>query len=202
LTRRPRILCIMAHPDDAELWCGGTLTKSTSRATCSILVESTDQIRANEAKLGAKILGAEIYIAPALTPDVCEAQLRRLKPEVVITHPPGDVHPDHRRVSTAVLAAIPAVVIDTGFPKRLYSCDTYNSLLLSGSVTGTRIIDVSAAFETKLAALGCHTTQPLEHFLAMATRQGAWWGARIGCEHAEAFDPIPLLGCLPKHDWL
>lgn len=192
----------MAHPDDAELWCGGTLAKSTPHATCGILVESTDQVRANEAKQGAKILGAEIYVTSALTPEICEAQMRRLKPEVVITHPPGDVHPDHRRVSAAVLAAIPGVLIDTGFPKRLYSCDTYNSLLLTGSVSGTHIVDVSEAFETKLAALRCHTTQPLDHFSAMAGRQGAWWGARIGCEHAEAFDAMPLLGRLPGREWL
>jgi N-acetylglucosamine malate deacetylase 1 len=116
---------------------------------------------------------------------------------VVVTHRLDDVHPDHRRVATAVLAAIPDAVIAGGRPLRLFTCDSYESLTLGGQVTGHTIVDVSTTFEAKMQALQAHMSQPLDHFGPMAERLGRSWGARIGVTFAEAFEPVPVLGRLP-----
>ncbi len=54
--------------------------------------------------------------------------LRRLTPEVLVTHPRNDMHADHRRTADVALAAVPLAVIETGHPQRVYACDTYESL--------------------------------------------------------------------------
>lgn len=125
--------------------------------------------------------------------------LLEAQPEIVITHPLNDVHPEHRAVAaTTVLAAVPEPRIATGRPSRFYTCDTYNSLTLDGPVRADVIVDSTAFFDTKLAALREHASQPIEqHFGPMADTLGRLWGARIGTRYAEAFTAVPILGCLP-----
>lgn len=162
-----------------------------------ILVACTNPRRRTEAERSAKILGAELLFARKHTITNCTKIMGQFLPTVVVTHRMDDVHPDHRGTASVVLAAIPDAVIKKGVPSRLYTCDSYESLTVNGVVPGRVIVDVSAVFAQKLRALECHRSQPLEHFLPMAKRLGAMWGARIGVQWAEAFDPVPILGRLP-----
>lgn len=191
------ILAVMAHPDDAELWAGGTLALHARHERTAIAVEGQDTRRSAEAAEGARRLGVELMTVVEITPFVCAELLSVVHPEVVVTHRLDDVHPDHRRVAGAVLAAVPEAVISNGFPRRLYTCDSYESLTLDGKVAGHTIVDVSTTFEAKMHALRAHASQPLDHFTAMADRLARSWGARIGVAFAEAFDPVPVLGRLP-----
>ncbi|MGN2642366.1 PIG-L deacetylase family protein [Nocardia takedensis] len=198
----PSILTIMAHPDDAELWAGGTLALHIAAgATVTIAVPQADEQRMHEAALGAQRLGAHLHPLPAHTRD---EDLRELltasRPEVLITHRVDDVHPDHRHITTTVLQALPAAVIATGRPRRLYSCDTYNSLTLNGPVPADTIIDITTTFPTKIHALQAHSgTQPItDHFGPMAENLARLWGARIGTTYGEAFTALPILGRLPS----
>jgi N-acetylglucosamine malate deacetylase 1 len=194
------LLAIMAHPDDAELWAGGVLARAAERGdTTQILVATQDPTRAREAELGAAVLGAQCEIVPTLTEEVLDGALASLLPEVVVTHRHNDSHPDHRRAHDLVLGAVPRAVIENGRPLRLYGCDTYNSLTLDGRVRGTVVVDVSEWAERKLEALRAHSSQPVEHFAAMASRMGRYWGGTRGCAWGEAFDPIPVLDRLPAH---
>jgi LmbE family N-acetylglucosaminyl deacetylase len=194
------ILAITAHPDDAELWAGGTLALHASTADVTIAVSRHERERIAEAEAGATILGARLRLLDS-PPNVQEitALLLELRPEVVITHPQHDVHPDHRATSTAVLAALPDAVIASGRPERVYTTDTYNSLCLDGPMRATAIIDVTEAFATKMRALDAHQgTQPIaSHFAPMAENLARLWGARIGRPHAEAFAAVPVLGRVP-----
>jgi LmbE family N-acetylglucosaminyl deacetylase len=191
------ILAVMAHPDDAELWAGGTLALHARHEQAVVAVEGQDEQRAAEAAEGAHRLGVELTVTDVITPAWCAGLLLELRPEVVVTHRLDDVHPDHRRVADAVLAAIPEAVIAAGRPLRLYTCDSYESLTLGGQVSGRTIVDVSTTFETKMHALQAHASQPLDHFGAMAERLARTWGARIGAAFGEAFDPVPVLGRMP-----
>ena len=124
--------------------------------------------------------------------------MTEFRPDIVITHRVDDVHPDHRLTALTVLGVLPDVVITTGFPKRVYVCDTYESATLNGFVSARVIVDVSETFDLKITALRAHQSQPISHFAAMAERMGASWGGRIGKQWAEAFDPVPVLGRLPS----
>lgn len=76
------------------------------------------------AAAGAAVLGADFHLLPAMKPDTVADLLAELRPEVVITHPHSDVHPDHRRACLAVLEALPLIVIPTEHPRRLYVCES------------------------------------------------------------------------------
>ncbi|WP_033819851.1 PIG-L deacetylase family protein [Kitasatospora sp. MBT63] len=192
------VLAIFAHPDDAELWAGGTLAHHAAHAPVTVAVPSHSAERDSEAAAGTKALGALLHQAQLLDPAEIHRLLIDLCPNVVVTHPISDVHPDHRRISEAVLAALPDAVISTGHPQRLYTCDTYNSLTLDGPVRADTIVDTTATFSTKMQALRQHASQPIEtHFGPMAEHLGRLWGARIGTTYAEAFTALPILGRLP-----
>lgn len=197
---RASVLAITAHPDDAELWAGGTLALHASTAPVTIAVARHERERIAEAEAGARILGADLRVI-SNPPDIAEikALLLALRPDVVITHPQQDVHPDHRATNAAVLAALPDAVIASGRPQRCYTTDTYNSLCLDGPMRATAIIDITTTFATKMQALNAHQgTQPItHHFAPMAENLAQLWGARIGTTHAEAFTAVPVLGRVP-----
>ena len=190
-----RLLAVMAHPDDAELWAGGTLADHARKGHDVIIaVHRSDAERNAEAAAGATLLGAELHLF-----DQLGDLLARLRPEIVITHPLRDIHPEHRAITEAVLAAVPASVIDGGHPQRVYTCGTYNDLTLDGPIRPHTVIDVSATFATKMRALHEHISQPIaDHFGPMARTLGRSWGARIGARYAENFIPLPVLGRIPS----
>lgn len=192
------VLTVLAHPDDAELWAGGTLAAHAATGPVTIAVPRHDPIRDAEAVAGAAILGAQLQLLDAMTTEHVAQVLQELRPDVVICHRIDDVHPDHRLAANALLGALPAVVIATGRPHRVYSSDTYNSLTINGPVPTGAIIDVTETWHTKMKALRAHASQPVaEHFGPMAETLGRLWGARIGTPYAEAFQPVPVLGRVP-----
>ncbi|MGH3942429.1 MAG: PIG-L deacetylase family protein [Pseudonocardiaceae bacterium] len=137
------ILAVTAHPDDAELWMGGTLAWHARHAIVTIAVERVDERRAGEATLGAEILGVQVELVDRHEEQGCVDLLRLLKPEILIIHPRNDMHHDHRRVAETALAAVPLAIIETGFPQRVYACDTYDSLTLDGPFHGQVIMEDS-----------------------------------------------------------
>ena len=194
------LLAVMGHPDDAELWAGGTLALHARSAPVTIAVPRHDPARMAEAEAGAAILGARLHVLPADPgPQDIRALLCEIRPEVLITHPLDDIHPGHRQAAAEVLAGLPEAVISTGRPHRLYTTDSYNSLTLNGPVGAAVIVDITATYPVKQQALAAHDgTQPVtSHFGPMAENLARLWGARIGTGYAEAFNPVPILGRLP-----
>lgn len=201
----PILLTAMAHPDDAELWAGGTIARHVhTGGTATIAVTKDDPIRAGEAAAGAQILGADLYLLDELTTDTMSTLLTEVRPDIVITHSTDDIHPDHRRCANHVLAALPDIVIAFGRPSRVYHCDGYNNLDQHGKPLNLpTIIDVADHWLTKIAALYAHKSQPiLDHFGPMAEALARLHGMRIGTSHAEAFHPLPVLGHVPAAEGL
>ncbi|HTL98143.1 MAG TPA: PIG-L family deacetylase, partial [Holophagaceae bacterium] len=109
------VLVIGAHPDDAEVHVGGLLARCSERGLKAAILDltagdlgtrGTPETRHREAMEAARILGVERHILDLpdgrFTEDeLCRvklmAELRRLKPEVLILPAPEDRHPDHRR---------------------------------------------------------------------------------------------------------
>lgn len=109
------LLAIMAHPDDAELLCGGTLLRAAAQGYRTGVLDLTGGesgsqgdvgTRAAEAQAASGILHLTARCGAGL-PDgalentpatrlVVAGQLRRLRPRVVILHWPEGRHPDHR----------------------------------------------------------------------------------------------------------
>ncbi len=193
------VLTIMAHPDDAELWAGGYLAQCVHiGAQVTIALPRHGPERDAEAEAGAVVLGTQLRPLEDADSTCLAALLKEERPEVVITHPARDIHPDHRRVVEALLEALPETVISTGYPQRVYTTDSYNGLTLDGPIAPASVVDISGTFETKLRALEQHRSQPInDHFGPMARTLAHLWGARIGTTYAENYTPFPVLGRLP-----
>lgn len=118
------VLAVAAHPDDAELGCGGTLLRLRNQGKRIAVVDltrgelgtrGTPEIRKREAAEAAKILGLEFRANLELEdgnviPDKesrlkLVTVLRQCRPRLVITHSPGG-HPDHGKAATLVTEAV------------------------------------------------------------------------------------------------
>ena len=110
------VLVLGAHPDDAEVHVGGLLARCADKGLKAAILDltsgdlgtrGTPETRHKEAMEAARILGVERHILSFPDGRFTEeepyrlklmAQLRRLRPEVLIVPGPEDRHPDHRRV--------------------------------------------------------------------------------------------------------
>ena len=124
-----RVLAVMAHPDDAELLCAGTLARAKADgAAIGICVmcrgdkgvaagqkiENLGEVRRGEAGAAAGMLGAELFWFASpdgeLMDGVAERMklveiYRRFRPTLVIAHCGEDYHSDHRGASALTEAA-------------------------------------------------------------------------------------------------
>ena len=184
-----RALTIGAHPDDAEFGAGGTLA-GWAAAGCevSMLVVTdgskgswdpasspskliTDRI--GEQRAAAEVLGAkgeivhlghvdgELEYTMALRSQTCE-WIRRLRPDVVLSHDPWRryvFHPDHRATGWAAIDGVVAARDHLFFPELGLAKHRPEALLLWGADEPDHWEDISATFDQKIAALLCHSSQ-------------------------------------------
>jgi LmbE family N-acetylglucosaminyl deacetylase len=130
-----RVLVIVAHPDDIESWCAGTIGRfvdsgkhifyvlctSGDKGTSdpALTTQQVAEMREAEQQEAARVLGvdsvtflrwpdSEVEPTLALRKELVR-QIRHYRPDLVITHdpvPPYRLHPDHRAVGRATLDAI------------------------------------------------------------------------------------------------
>jgi len=198
-----RIITLLAHPDDAEIWTGGTLIKHTDRGDEVVVCTfaDSDSCRVSEALAGGKVLGTTVQVldkALLLSLEQARGKVEQLVqeflPDVVITHWEQDTHPEHRFVQDIVMRVIVSLKITTSYPKVLLACDTYNSIGMSGPFHPTIFVDVSEVWERKINAIRGHQSQPIHLWEDMALCLGRLHGNRCGCTYAEAYSQIPILG--------
>jgi bacillithiol biosynthesis deacetylase BshB1 len=175
------VLVVMAHPDDAELLCGGSLLKS-SRAGQRVGVvdltagemgsQGSPEIRAEEAARAAEILGLSIRKCAGL-PDSrlvndeparlrVASLLRELRPRIVVTHWKVGRHRDHRIAAELVrdacfltgLKKLPA----EGAPFRPLKL-VYATAFRGDADPPDFVVDVTAEIEGKLEALAAYASQ-------------------------------------------
>src|SRR5690242_9958263 len=115
----PAALALLAHPDDIEFLCAGTLIRlktelgwdvhlaTMTAGDCGSAEHGPDEIstiRKAEAKASAERLGASYHCVGALdlrvflNDDLVDRVVRLLaevRPGVVFTHSPDDYHTDH-----------------------------------------------------------------------------------------------------------
>jgi LmbE family N-acetylglucosaminyl deacetylase len=107
---RLAVLAIGAHADDIELGCGGTLlrlAREVGELELTWVVLSAAGARRDEAQAGARAFGATLVETRDFedaffkygrdVKDYVET-LKRLEPDLVLTHTDNDRHQDHRLV--------------------------------------------------------------------------------------------------------
>lgn len=133
--KKPRVLAVMAHPDDVEILIGGTLhllvdagwqagiitmTAGDCGSDVSRTQDEIARIRLEEAQQAAASISAWYACAGLMDIEVfANAQsvqrvvelIRRFKPDVVMTHSPSDYMLDHEETSRIVRAAVFAAAV-------------------------------------------------------------------------------------------
>ncbi|WP_257309218.1 bacillithiol biosynthesis deacetylase BshB1 [Geothrix fuzhouensis] len=220
------ILALGAHPDDVEVHVGGILALATDHGLKAGILDLTSgdlgtrgtaETRRSEAQQAARILGVprlvldfpdgrfteeEIYRLRLM------AEIRRLRPRVVILPAPDDRHPDHRRTHRLAREATYYAGLKN------YPCDgapwrPEALAWVGGENPGPPdlLVDVSAVWERRMAAFDAFgsqfaqdAAQPATRIAHPAFRRGVLgramhWGSLRMCDWAEALwceRPMPL----------
>jgi LmbE family N-acetylglucosaminyl deacetylase len=230
-------LVIVAHPDDIEFSCAGTLARWAREGTrvCYVLCTSGEvgiaetgmtktraaEIREAEQHAAAEIAGAQevIFLREPdgmLQPTLelrkkLVREIRRFRPEVVITGDPtvvwaGDSyinHPDHRAAATAALDAVfPAAGQPNLFEELAeegLSAHKPRKVYVTTWEAAEQYVNIDKTIDIKLAALRAHKSQmrdwdPEEMLRTWAAERAK--GKEMA--YAEAFRVVTLVS---DEDW-
>lgn len=118
-------MVIGAHPDDAELTCGGVLAKLADEGKKVVIVDctpgemgtrGTPEIRAKEAARASEIIGADERVNLGMRDGFIRIDeesirkvvhvIRKYRPKIILTHPAYERHPDHENVNKLVRDAL------------------------------------------------------------------------------------------------
>lgn len=181
-----RVMAVVAHPDDAELLCAGTLARAkhdgAAVAICVLCrgdkgqpqrkIANLSALRRREAAAAARCLGADLffggYADGTLGDGVAQRRrlteiFRRFRPSLVLAHAPEDYHPDHRAAS-AIAEAASWFCASRGqktATKAMAAAPALwfmDTLNMSGFSPGF-LVDVSGYESLKEEMLGCHRSQ-------------------------------------------
>jgi bacillithiol biosynthesis deacetylase BshB1 len=172
------VLAIGAHPDDVELACGGTLALLARQGRrVGILhltrgergTRGTPEQRLAEAERAAEALGASELAfldcgdgglrAGEAEEDALIEVLRTWRPELVLGPAPHDRHPDHGRAHSLVAAAAFYSGLAARGKGRAHRPAAVFSYMQHDLFAPSFLVDVSAAWETKLEALAAYRSQ-------------------------------------------
>jgi LmbE family N-acetylglucosaminyl deacetylase len=190
-------MAIVAHPDDVEFSCSGTLARWAKAGSRVYYVVCTSgdvgiarpgmtkaraaEIREAEQRKAAAIIGASevVFLREPdgmLQPTLelrkkLVREIRRLRPEVVITGDPTVVlassdyinHPDHR---AAGIAALEAVFPAAGQPNLFEELEAeglkahkVRKVYVTSWEKGDYFVNITETIETKIEALRAHVSQ-------------------------------------------
>ena len=180
------ILAIVAHPDDADIFCGGTIAKHADRGDEVVIAhmtrgeygglgdttqEAVAATREREAAASGAVLGASavefLDFADGRITYSLENRLELVEtirdhaPDIVLTHYADDMHPDHRTTAELVtdayyMASLPLVDV----PQE--PCEVENVFTFgkpTSSFEPTTVVDITGYLDQKETAVSKHDSQ-------------------------------------------
>ena len=178
------LLVIAAHPDDAELGCGGTIVRNVQEGKKVGIADLTQgelgtrgsaELRLEEASAAAAAMGIHVRenlgLRDGRFQNNEEDQLaiirciRKYRPEMVITNAPVDRHPDHGRAASLVSDAcfysgLRKIVSGyDGLTQEAWRPKSLFHFVQSQSLPVDFVVDITAQWEIKLQAIKAYRTQ-------------------------------------------
>ncbi|HJV39795.1 MAG TPA: bacillithiol biosynthesis deacetylase BshB1 [Geothrix sp.] len=219
------LLALGAHPDDVEVHVGGILALASDRGMKAAILDLTSgdlgtrgtaETRRAEAQEAARILGVTRTVLDfpdgRFTEDEAfrirlMAEIRRMRPRVLILPAPDDRHPDHRRAHRlAREAAYYAGLKNYPCPGTPWRPEAVAWAGGENPAQPNLLVDVSAVWDRRMAAFDAFgsqfnqdPSQPVTRIAHPAFRRGVvgramHWGSLRMCEWAEALwcdMPVP-----------
>ena len=175
------LLAIMAHPDDAELLCGGSLCKADAQHDRVGILDLTRgeaasigsvEDRAEAAARSAELMRLAVrrnaglrdsgLINDDASRSVVVGLIRKLRPRVIVTHWREGRHPDHRiAAQLAYDASFLSALKNYDAPGDAHRPDkvVYCLLFREDAPAPSFVVDITDHIETKMAALACFESQ-------------------------------------------
>lgn len=178
------ILVFAAHPDDAELSCGGTLIKHAEMGYKTGIIDLTEgelstrgtvETRRQEATNAAKILGVVVRENLGFKDGWFKndddnkiaiiQKVRQYRPRIILTNAIDDRHPDHGRAAKLVaeaswLAGLEKIQTDiNSAPQLPYRTHKLFHFVQHLPLTPDFVVDISGYYEKKLQAILAYKTQ-------------------------------------------
>ena len=190
--KQQRVMFIGAHPDDAEVCCGGTAVKLVKAGHVVRFLSVTNgqsghyemlghtlvATRYKEAQEAKKRLGIDSYVIldnndAYLVPDIPTREsvmraIREFGPDIIITHRLWDYHPDHRNTAQLVqdcsyLVKVPNFLPGTPIP------NVMPVIFFMGDhfqkplpINPDIVVDIDDVVEEKLWGFDAHVSQVYE----------------------------------------
>lgn len=199
---KQRLLLVMAHADDAEIWTGGTIAKHLldGGSVDLVILAASKQRRLEADALARTFRRLTIhYFCAEEGADLDQAGYRRrlselvadARPHALITHAPGDPHPDHESALRLTRAALLALPLEDAPAQLLYCNGYFDGHLHSGGFEPDTFVDISDAAELKYESIRNHKSQDPEFWVEMSRSMDILNGMRCGVARAEAFRRSP-----------
>ncbi len=181
-----RLLAVVAHPDDAELLCAGTLARAQADGATSALcvlcqgdkgqpeksIPNLAAVRRRELVEAARALKAQLFTLGVPDSALSDARVtrqrlvevfRQFRPSLVLAHAPEDYHPDHRAAS-ALAEAASWFSASRGYKTVSAPLPTAPALWWMDTLNLSRFepgffVDVSPYLALKEKMLACHRSQ-------------------------------------------
>jgi bacillithiol biosynthesis deacetylase BshB1 len=178
------ILVLAAHPDDAELGCGGTIAKQVALGRKVGVVDltrgemgtrGTIDTRAQEAKESASILGLSVranlgfkdgfFVNDEAHQLAVIRLIRKFQPDIVLANAIYDRHPDHGKGSELAFSACfysglaKIETKDEGKVQAAWRPKHLYHFIQSQLIQPDFVVDVSDFWETKMNAVRAFKTQ-------------------------------------------
>lgn len=179
------ILVLSAHPDDAELGCGGTLAKHIAAGKKAGLIDftrgelgtrGTAETRQQEAAASAKILGVSVRENLGLKdgffqndPDsqkVVIRAIRKYRPEIVLTNAIYDRHTDHGKgaslgYDSCFLSGLSKIetVDEAGKKQQPWRPSAVYHYIQSLLIEPDFVVDISDHWDVKMESIKAFKTQ-------------------------------------------
>jgi LmbE family N-acetylglucosaminyl deacetylase len=181
-----RVLAVVAHPDDAEILCAGTLARARrdgaaigicvlcrgDRGQPGVPIANLAAVRRREMTAAAKLLGAvllrgefgdgRLVDGPAQRRKLTQLY-RRFRPTLVLAHWREDYHPDHRAAG-ALAEAVSWFCASAGHKTQAAALAGQPALWWMDTMNMTGFepgffVDVSDQMDLKRRLLACHKSQ-------------------------------------------
>jgi N-acetylglucosamine malate deacetylase 1 len=178
------ILVIMAHPDDAELSCGGTILKHTDSGYKVGIIDLTEgelgtrgsvDIRYKESQDASEILGVSVrenlkfqdgwFLNDKEHKIKIIQKIRQYQPEIIIANAPEDRHPDHGRASVLVqesawLSGLSKIQTESeGTPQAPWRPGHVYHSIQFNALEPDFVVDISGYTQKKMASILAYKSQ-------------------------------------------